>query len=378
MSYGKVHDVFWDNEDIETLSDRAALLALFLITGPHRNAIGCFKLGKGAITDVPRFAEWGTEGVSDALSELVGMGFCYRDERTGWTFIRKHLDHDPVKGGKSAIHAAALADRPPTNTEVYRQLYQQLNPALEGCSEALSEKPGWPMRSPTEAPPEGVSKGHVMGNRSPSPLPLPEPLPSPSDRDGASKGDVGEPSDEPSEPDPPDEQPDPTTVKAAPKPDTGGIPKILDRRDPPGKAGELAARVRAIYLDVYQIPSWHPNGRHNDAGWLEGWAKQGFLPDDLERVFRKILDDKPDGRPACLSYFEQPMARYAAENEWDLAYNLRPPLTDEQRAERQAEIERKEAEHEESGRRDRERLNRQAAALKAKRDAEMDKAMAGE
>ena len=55
MSYGKVHDVFWDSDTIDSLSDQAALLGLFLISGPHRNAIGCFKLGIGAITDIPRF-----------------------------------------------------------------------------------------------------------------------------------------------------------------------------------------------------------------------------------------------------------------------------------------------------------------------------------
>ena len=85
MSYGKVYDAYWDGEKIEPLSDRAALLGLFLITGPHRNAIGCFKLGIGAIMDLPRFQEWTFEGVSDALEEMIETGFIVRDRRTGWT-----------------------------------------------------------------------------------------------------------------------------------------------------------------------------------------------------------------------------------------------------------------------------------------------------
>ena len=51
MSYGKVHDAYWDSDTIDALSDRAALLGLFLISGPHRNAIGCFKLGIGEDED---------------------------------------------------------------------------------------------------------------------------------------------------------------------------------------------------------------------------------------------------------------------------------------------------------------------------------------
>ena len=70
------------------------------------------------------------------------MGFCYRDDRTGWTFIRNAMKHDPVKGDKAAIHAAGLAAKIPTNTVAYAELYQRLDPILRnwgrsyGASEA--------------------------------------------------------------------------------------------------------------------------------------------------------------------------------------------------------------------------------------------------
>ena len=175
MSYGKVHDVFWEDHKIETLSDRAALLGLFMITGPHRNAIGCFRLGTGAITDIPRFGEWGIKGVSDALSELVDMGFIVRDDRTGWTFITNALKHDPIKGNKAAIHALSIAARVPKNTVVYQSLRENLEPQLLPHAEHLEGKDGWPMRSPIE----GVSEGDTKPQRSPSPSPSPSPEPSP-------------------------------------------------------------------------------------------------------------------------------------------------------------------------------------------------------
>lgn len=174
MSYGKVHDVYWEDDKIESLSDHAALLGLFLITGPHRNAIGCFRLGMGAITDIPRFGGWGVEGVSKALFELSEIGFIVHDDKTGWTFITNALKHDPIISPKGAIHALSLVVRVPKNTAVYQSVIAKLEPQLKAYDKALSGKPGWPIQSPIE----GASKGHDKPQR--SPLPLPEPLPAPS------------------------------------------------------------------------------------------------------------------------------------------------------------------------------------------------------
>lgn len=168
MSYGKVHDAYWDSERIASLSDRAALLGLFLITGDHRNAIGCFRLGVGAITDIDRFGEWGIEGVLGALSEMAGCGFIVRDDRSGWTLITKHLEKDPIKGPKAAIHALSLLERVPQNSAVYQPLVARLLPQLQENDKALQGKPGWPI------------KGVSVPKRSPEPSPEPEPIPVPS------------------------------------------------------------------------------------------------------------------------------------------------------------------------------------------------------
>jgi hypothetical protein len=177
MSYGKVNDAFWESRRIDTLSDRAALLGLFLITGPHRNAIGCFRLGIGAITDEPRFKKWGIEGVYDALSELLRMGFIVRDEATDWTFITNHLKHDPIKGGKAAIHALGLANRVPQDSPVYRELKQKLEPQLQAEAKVLEGKDGWPMPYPLDTPCDTPSNGDAIPKPSPLPIPIPKPAP---------------------------------------------------------------------------------------------------------------------------------------------------------------------------------------------------------
>lgn len=174
MSFGRVYDVFWEDDKIELLSDRAALLALFLISGSHRNAIGCFRLGVGAITDVRRFSEWGAEGASKALQELVEIGFIVRDERSGWILIRNALKHDPLTNKNAAIHALSIVYRVPKNTVVYQELLKRLKPQLEAHSKALEDRPGWPLASPSEAPSNDLSKPL----RTPYPtLPIPKPEP---------------------------------------------------------------------------------------------------------------------------------------------------------------------------------------------------------
>lgn len=175
MSYGKFHQEFWDGEKITPLSDRACLLAAYLITGPHRNAIGCFKLGIGAITDVDRFGEWGSEGVSKALQEMADTGFIVRDDRTNWTFITNALTKDPIISPKGAIHALTLANAVPKNLDVYKALAEKLAPQLEAYEKVLTGKPGYPMACSSEAP----SVGHTKPQASPLPTPNPNPKPQP-------------------------------------------------------------------------------------------------------------------------------------------------------------------------------------------------------
>lgn len=175
MSYGKVHEGYWDSERLEPVSDAAALLGLFLLTGEHRNAIGCFKLGTGAILDNPRFGKWGIEGVSFALSELVECGFIVRDDRTGWTFITNGLRKDPIKGAKAAIHALGLLTKVPKNTQVYQALVEALLPQLKAEEKALTGKDGWPIDTPSHTP----SNGDAIPKPSPEPSPLPQPQPEP-------------------------------------------------------------------------------------------------------------------------------------------------------------------------------------------------------
>ena len=73
--YGQIQSAFWQSEDAEATSDRARLLACYLMTGPYTNGLGCFRCTDGNLMD--DFG-WSSETVSETLSELYRIGFAYR------------------------------------------------------------------------------------------------------------------------------------------------------------------------------------------------------------------------------------------------------------------------------------------------------------
>lgn len=45
--YGSVQTQFWPDLALQNLSTHAKLLAVYLLTGPHTNMLGCFRLPTG-------------------------------------------------------------------------------------------------------------------------------------------------------------------------------------------------------------------------------------------------------------------------------------------------------------------------------------------
>jgi hypothetical protein len=169
MSYGKVHSSFWTDEKVLGLSDQGKLLALYLVSGPHRNAIGCARIPSQYIA---ADLGWPMQGVSKALRELAEMGFITRDEKSGWTLINNMLKYDPVRGDKAAIGAVRIAKTVPRTGEVYAALYQRLKPILDAELKVYSGVAEYTLEAP--------SMGDAKDLRSPEPFlssPTPEPTP---------------------------------------------------------------------------------------------------------------------------------------------------------------------------------------------------------
>ena len=66
-NYGTIQTSFWTHPKINVLSDKAKLLFLYLITGHHANALGCYRIPKEYIkADLG----WTTKELLKPFSEL--------------------------------------------------------------------------------------------------------------------------------------------------------------------------------------------------------------------------------------------------------------------------------------------------------------------
>jgi hypothetical protein len=255
VSYGKVKDTFWTDKKIRSLSDDAKMLALYLMTGPHRNILGCMRVPSGYITED---LGWASERLADAIAMLCQCRFICRDD-DGWTIILNQLKHDPIKVPNHARAAIALANTVPHESIVYQELAPRLSSSLDAIKMA--------------------SEWHPQAIVIPEPSPLPEPLPEPEPKGSAPDG---------APPLPPDD-------------DHFDLPAIVDR-------SEAGAAVRqwnatAEQFGLTQVQSLNDTRRKKllarlkECGGLDGWtvalekiAASSFLCGKNDRGWRADFD----------------------------------------------------------------------------------------
>lgn len=121
--FGSIQLCFWASLDTQQLSDQGKLLAIYLLTGPHSNMIGCFRLPDGYITADLR---WNNETVSKAFHELARTKFLTRDDHSAWLVIHKFLKWNPVQNPRQGIGIQRLFDIVPTENKVWKSLINGL------------------------------------------------------------------------------------------------------------------------------------------------------------------------------------------------------------------------------------------------------------
>jgi hypothetical protein len=84
--YGKVHTAFWASDTLRSLDADAKLLALYLLTSPHTNASGAFRLPDAYACDD---LGWDSERLRNGFETLSTSGFSVRHESTGWVWVCK-------------------------------------------------------------------------------------------------------------------------------------------------------------------------------------------------------------------------------------------------------------------------------------------------
>ena len=96
--YGQVQSSYWQSPDAQACSDAGKLLGLYLLSGPHANGIGCYRLPDGYVT---ADLIWDEKTVSKAFDELSRVGFAYRFDDV--VFIPRFLRWNKIANSNIAI-----------------------------------------------------------------------------------------------------------------------------------------------------------------------------------------------------------------------------------------------------------------------------------
>jgi len=87
--YGRVHTSFWCSLTMRSLSEDARMLVLYLLTSPHSNIAGVFRLPDGYVCED---MQWSSDRVNKGFEELFRKGFANRCETTKWVYICSYLE----------------------------------------------------------------------------------------------------------------------------------------------------------------------------------------------------------------------------------------------------------------------------------------------
>jgi hypothetical protein len=121
--YGKVHTSFWTSSTTRGMSEDGRALALYLLTSPHSNQIGCFRLPDGYAADD---LQWPPERVSEGFGELFRNGFATRDQGSSWVFIRLFLKWNLIENPNQGASASKLFKMVPDDIPQKRELARAL------------------------------------------------------------------------------------------------------------------------------------------------------------------------------------------------------------------------------------------------------------
>ncbi len=105
--YSKIDSRFWSDEKIAQMSVDAKYLMLYLLTTPHRNLFGCYKLPKAYALEDTGIPE---KRFSAAWKEIIKSGMIAYDEKTKTVLVSNFLKYNPIDGPKQVTGAISKLD----------------------------------------------------------------------------------------------------------------------------------------------------------------------------------------------------------------------------------------------------------------------------
>lgn len=125
--YGKVHTGFWTSDNLRGLDVDAKLLAIYLMTSPHTNMIGCFRLPDAYACDD---LGWTPERLRNGFETLSKGLFVKYDEKTKWVWIIKFLSFNKPENPNQWKAAAKLADSIPASVSFKNEVSETVSKPL--------------------------------------------------------------------------------------------------------------------------------------------------------------------------------------------------------------------------------------------------------
>lgn len=161
--YGQIQTSFWTDPELQSLSESARLFAAYLLTGPHSNGIGCYRLPDGYIT--ADFG-WSPETINERVCEIVSIGFFKRCETTFFVLIPKFLRWNPIANANVALARVKEVALVPRKFPYYNELIESLDSYgnhwpkgyIDGLRNGLGNK-NQPYPEKNQPYPEGSSEG---------------------------------------------------------------------------------------------------------------------------------------------------------------------------------------------------------------------------
>ncbi len=157
--YSNVHTRMWYAKDFKALDDEDKLLFIYLITSPHSNSAGYYRLPLGyAAHDLGK----SSERVSKGFRSLSESGFIAYDEDSEVVLVRNYLRYNPIQNINQAKGTARVASAVPDSPLLGRFLtcVEEHAPQHMGYFEELYEKAEAISESDcSETVPKGLGKG---------------------------------------------------------------------------------------------------------------------------------------------------------------------------------------------------------------------------
>lgn len=145
--FGKVHTSFWTSLTVRGMSEDGRILAFYLLTSPHGNIAGVFRITDGYASDD---LKWQTQRVQDAFAELQREGFAYRCRVTDWVWVINHFKWNPLDNPNQKKAANKVAKMVPGACAWLQEFLTACRPVFQ--------LDGVPQRNPSETVAQTLSQ----------------------------------------------------------------------------------------------------------------------------------------------------------------------------------------------------------------------------